>query len=71
VGGGVDGPEPVDADVGVALGGLETGVAEHLGDVADVGSSFEHEGGDGVAHEMAAAALVHARGCDVGPDASG
>ena len=41
---GVDGAEPVDADASVALGGFEAGVAEHFGDVADVGAAFEHQG---------------------------
>ena len=36
----------------VDLGGFETGVAEHLLDVADVGAVFEHADGGGVAQEM-------------------
>ena len=50
----------VDADAGVALGGFEAGVAEHFGDVADVGSAFEHQRGD--AKEVAASFLVDAGG---------
>ena len=61
VGCGVDGAEAVDADVGVALGCLEAGVAEHFGDVADVCSAFEQESGDGVAEEVAASVRSVAR----------
>ena len=64
----MDGAEAVDADAGVALGGFEAGVAEHLGDVADVGAAFEHEGGDGVAEEVAAALLFDAGGGEIAAD---
>jgi hypothetical protein len=54
--------------VGVALGCLEPGVAEHFGDVADVCSAFEEEGGDGVAEEVAASFLVDAGVVEVALD---
>lgn len=57
---GVHSAKPVDADAGVALSRVEVGVAEHLGDVSDVGPTFETEGGDTVAQQVAAAALVDA-----------
>jgi hypothetical protein len=53
VGAGVDVLEGADADVGVDLGGVEPGVAEHGLDVADVGAAFEHVGGTAVAEEVA------------------
>ena len=68
VGGGVDGPEPVDGHVGVALGGFEAGVAEHLGDVADVGAAFEHQGSHGVAQQVAAPSLVDTSSSEVPAD---
>jgi hypothetical protein len=55
VGAGVDVLEGADADVGVDLGGVEPGVAEHGLNVADVGSAFEHVGGAAVAEEVARA----------------
>ena len=39
----VDGSQPLDADARVALGGFEPGLAEHLGDVANVGAALEHQ----------------------------
>ena len=45
--------EGTDADMGVNLGGVEPGMAEHLLNVADVGSSIEHVGGTGMPQEMA------------------
>ena len=35
------------------------GVAEHLLDEADIGAVFQHQGGHGVAEQVAAAVLVH------------
>ena len=67
----MDGAEVVDADVGVALGCFEAGVAEHFGDVADVGSAFEEEGCDGVAEEVAAAFLGDAGVAQVALDFAG
>jgi hypothetical protein len=67
----VDGAEAVDADMGVALGCLEAGVAEQFGDVADVGSAVEQEGGDGVAEEVAASLLVDAGLLEVALDLAG
>ena len=71
VGLGVDGAESVDADAGVALGCFEAGVAEHFGDVADVGAAFEHEGGDGVAEEVAAAVFFDSGLVEVASDSAG
>ena len=56
----VDLLEFVDLDVGVDGGGVEVFMAEQLLDVADVGASFEHVGGAGVAEEMASAASPEA-----------
>jgi hypothetical protein len=42
----------------VERGSFEVCVAEHLGDVADAGAAFEHQGGDGVAQEVTASFLV-------------
>lgn len=64
----MDRAEAVDADVGVALGCLEACVAEHLGDVADVGSAFEQEGGDAVSEKVAAPFLVDVSVAQVAPD---
>ena len=64
----MDVAESVDADAGVALGRFESGVAEHLGDVADVGSAFEHQSRDGVAEQVAAALLVDAGRVEVVAD---
>jgi hypothetical protein len=41
VAGGVNCSKPLDADAGVALGRVQIGVAEHLGDVSDVGPALE------------------------------
>lgn len=65
---GVDRSEAVDAHMGVALGCLEAGVAEHFGDVADVGSAFQQQGGDGVPEEVAAPFLVDVGVVQVAPD---
>ena len=50
---GMDVLEGADADVGVDLGGVEPGMAEHGLNVADVGAAFEHVGGATVAEEVA------------------
>ncbi len=63
--GGVHGPEPFDAHACVALGGVQIGMSEHLGDVPDVGSAFEHECCNGVAEQVAAPVLVDAGGGQV------
>ena len=46
-------PQLTDGHLGVYLGCLEPGVAEHLLDEADVGAVFEHVRGAGVPEEMA------------------
>ncbi len=56
-----------DRDLGIDLGGAEFGVAELLLDEAGIGSVFQHEGGAGVAQEMAAALLAEIGGFDVFP----
>jgi hypothetical protein len=53
----VHGPQPFDADVGVALGRLQAYVAEHLGDLADVRPALEHQRRHRVAQQVTAAAL--------------
>ena len=58
---GVDSTQPLDTDSGVALRCLETSRPEHLGDVSDVRSTFEHQGGHAVTEQVAAASLVGSR----------
>jgi hypothetical protein len=62
-------PDRSHCDKGLCskLGGLEPGVAEHLGHVADVRSALEHQGGHGVSQQVAAAALVDACGGQISP----
>ena len=67
VGAGVDFGEFVDTDPSVDLGGFESGVAEQLGDVADVGTTFEHPRRRGVTQEVAGAGFAGA-GMDIGAD---
>lgn len=55
----------LDGEVGVEFGGVEVFVAEELLDGAEVGSVVHHEGGDGVAEEMAGAFLFDACGLNV------
>lgn len=61
----------LDADLGVNLGGGEFGVAEKLLDEADVGSVFEHQGGAGVAQQVATAGFAKFGGVDVVADELG
>jgi hypothetical protein len=49
MGGGVNYSKAVDTDPCVTLSGLEASVPEHLGDVADVRPSFQHQSGNGMA----------------------
>ena len=65
MGGGMDGFELADGHVGVDLGGGEEGVAQHLLNEAEVGSVFQHEGGAGVAEEVATPNRSQARAPDV------
>jgi len=58
VGGGVDGGERVDVDVGVDLGSLHALVAEHLLHIPDVSPAAVHVGGATVAEEVAGAGFV-------------
>ena len=55
----------LDGEVGVEFGGVEVFVAEEFLDGAEVGSVVHHEGGDGVAEEMAGAFLFDACGLNV------
>ena len=59
--------EFVDADPGVDLGGFESGAAEQLGDVSDVGGAFEHPRRRSVSEEVAGAGFGGA-GLDIGAD---
>ncbi len=52
--------ESVDTDSCMALGGLKPGMAQHLCDIPDVSSAFEHQSGNLVTKEMAAPTFVHA-----------
>ena len=63
----MDCAKSLDADPGVALGRLEPGMSEHLGDVTDVRSTFEHQGGHAVAEQMAATSLVDRRSAQISP----
>ena len=54
--------ELLDGEVGVEFGVVEAFVAKELLDGAQVGSVVHHEGGDGVAEEMAGAFLFDACG---------
>ena len=63
----MDGTKSLDADLGVALRRLEASMAEHLGDVADVGPTLEHQGGHAMAEQMAAPSLVDPRLTQIGP----
>ena len=49
---GMDFLKSLDADVGVDLSGVESGVAQHLLDVADVRAVLMHVGGAGMAKQM-------------------
>jgi hypothetical protein len=55
VGGRVDLLRSLDADMGVALGGVELAVTKHFLDVADVGAAFEHQRREGVAQQITCA----------------
>jgi hypothetical protein len=57
----VDSSKSVDTDSRIALSRFKSGVSQHLGDIADIGSTFEHQGRDAVTQEVAATALVDAR----------
>ena len=65
MGGGVDQLQLLDGDLGVDLGRREFGMAEQLLDKADVGATFQHEGGAGVAEQVAGAAFADLGGVDV------
>jgi len=67
VGGGMHGLQRPDRHVGVDLGAGQLGVAEHGLDVADVGAAFEHQGGHGVAEDMARTGLGDPRALHVTP----
>ena len=58
-------PQLTDGHLGVYLGCLEPGVAEHLLDEADVGAVFQHVRGAGVPEEVAGTGLLHAGGIEL------
>lgn len=61
----------LDADLGVNLGRREFGVSKELLDEPGVGSAFEHQGGAGVAQQMAGTAFAQIGGVDVFADKLG
>jgi len=60
--------ELFNADMGVDLRATQRGVAEHLLDVANVGSVFEHERGHGVAEDMGRSFFMNVGPVDVASD---
>ena len=64
MGGGVDGFQLLNADLGVNFRRAQFGVSEELLDEADVGSAFQHQGGAGVTEQVATAALADVGGVD-------
>ncbi len=54
MGQGVDFLQLPNGDFCVKAGGFEVGVSKQLLDVADIGSVLKHEGGAGVAEQVAA-----------------
>ena len=71
VGGGMDGGQSFRGHPGVDVGGGQVPVAEQLLDVADVGPPFDHQGGRGVAEQVAAPGLARSGGVDVVVDLAG
>ena len=63
----MNGAETVNADPGVALGGLQPRMTEHLGHVADIGPAFEHERCHSVTKKVTATSLLNAGPSDVMP----
>lgn len=63
-----DGSQVINADSGVALGGFQPCVSEHLGRVTNIGTTFEHECGNCVAEEVTTASLLDAGKGDVATD---
>ena len=61
----------LDADLGVVLRGAQLVVAEELLDEPDIRPAFEHQGGAGVAQQVARAALADVGGIDVVADELG
>ncbi|HVB90575.1 MAG TPA: hypothetical protein VND70_00585 [Acidimicrobiales bacterium] len=60
-------PKTVDADSRIELGGFQLCMSEHLGDVADIRTSFQHEGGDAVSKKVATSAFLDSSKSDVMP----
>jgi len=58
MGGGVDGFQLLNADLGVNFRRAQFGVSEELLDEPDVGSALEHQGGAGAAEQVATAVLA-------------
>jgi len=56
----MDRAQSFNAHPRVTLSRLKAGVTEHLADIADVSSSFEHQGCDAMAQQVAASTLVDA-----------
>ena len=55
----------LDGHLGVYLCRFEAGVAQHLLDEADVGASFKHQCGHGVAEDVTGALPVDTRLSDI------
>jgi len=64
MGAGVNLAQLHDRDVGVDLGGIEPGMAEHLLDEADVGPVLQHVGRAAVAQQVAGAGAPDVGGVD-------
>jgi hypothetical protein len=60
MGAGVDFSQLADVDVGVDLGGLKTGVAQHFLHMPDVRAAEVHRGGTGMPEQMHGAGFVDA-----------
>lgn len=63
--GGMDMLQLLDGDLGINLGGREFGMAKELLDKADIQAAFQHEGGAGMAEQVAGAAFAQFRRVDV------
>jgi hypothetical protein len=62
------GLEVLDVEVGVDLGGFESGVAEHFLDDADVGAVAVHVGGAGMPKQVAGCGFGDADGLELSGD---
>lgn len=55
----------LDAHLGIDLGGVHSGMAQHRLDKADIRPVLQHVGGHGMAEQVAGAFLADIRGVDV------